>query len=207
MQKSMTQVTQKSFFFVILAWFGGSGGSPEAAPKTVPKKAPKDQRSQSILGGYFGPVWIPNLIFVHFVCANFNVYFWHRFWEASGHNFKNFGVISGCLLESFWTLFRRCCKTQKMQPFQAKCLIWEVLGLTFCMIFANLSNVFFLLLPRRPCSSIVAELGLQRGSLFELILADSANFAWKKVCWNWSSKIDDFWRTFGRGRRRGAGPV
>ena len=148
-----------------MAWFGVSGGSPEAAPKMVPNKTPKRQRCQSILGGYFGAFWVPNLIFVHFVCANFYAYFWHRFWEASGPNFEDLGVISGCLLGSFWTLFRRCCETQKMQPFQAKCLIWEVLGLRFCMIFANFSNVFFLLLPRWPFCSILAELGLQRGSL------------------------------------------
>ena len=78
-----------------------SGGSPEAAPKTVPKKAPKRQRSQSILGSYFGPFWVPNLIFVHFVCVNSYVYFWHRVREASGPNFEDLGVISGCLLESF----------------------------------------------------------------------------------------------------------
>ena len=46
-----------------------------------------------------------------------------------------------------------------MQPFHAKCLIWEVLGLRFCMIFAILLNVFFMLL------SVLAELGLQKGCL------------------------------------------
>ena len=91
-----------------------SGGSPEAAPKMVPKKAPKDQRCQSILGSYFGAFWVPNLIFVHFVCANFDAYFWHRFWEASGPNFEDLGVIPGCLLGSFSTLFADAAKLSEM---------------------------------------------------------------------------------------------
>ena len=42
--------------------FGGSRGLPEAASKTLPNKTPKRQRLQSILGGYFGAFWVPNLI-------------------------------------------------------------------------------------------------------------------------------------------------
>ena len=41
------------------------------------------------------------LFVVHFVCANFYAYFWHRFWEAFAPNFVDLGVISGCLLGSF----------------------------------------------------------------------------------------------------------
>ena len=143
MQKSMKQVTQKSCFFAILAWFGVSGGSPEAASKKELKLPSKSCSGGKLFGPYFGTFLYPNWFFVHFVCANFYAYFWHRFWEASGPDFGDLGVISGCLLGSFWTLFRRCCETQKMQPFQAKCLIWEVLGLRFCIIFAIFSNVFF----------------------------------------------------------------
>ena len=50
-------------------------------------------------------------------------------------------------------------------------------GLRFCMIFANFSNVFFLLLPRRPFCPTLAELGLQRVSLVGSIFADFADFA------------------------------
>ena len=149
----------------------------EAAPKTVPKKAPKHQRSQSISGSFFGPFWVPSLIFVHFVCAIFYAYFWHCFWEGSGRNFKDFGVISGCLLESFCILVCGCCETQKMQPFQAKCLFWDVLGLRFCINCANFLHEFFMLLSRRPFFSILVDLGLQRGSLLDKFFTDFANFA------------------------------
>ena len=53
----------------------------------------------SFLGSYFGAFWFPNLIFDHFICVNFYVYFWHRFREASASIFEDFGVISGCLLQ------------------------------------------------------------------------------------------------------------
>ena len=176
MQKSMKQVAQQLCFYTILAWFCGYGGLPEAAAKAVPNKTPKDQRSQSILGGYFGPFWFPNPIFVHFVCSNFYACFWHRSWEASGSNFNDFGVISGCLLGSFRPCCCRCCKTQKMQPFHMKSLVWEVLGLRFCIIFANFLNVFFMLLSRRPFCSILAELGLQKGSLLGYIFRRFCKF-------------------------------
>ena len=50
-----------------------------------------------------------------------------------------------------------------MQPFQAKCLIWELLGLRFCIFFAYFLNVFFMLLSRRTFCSILADLSFQRG--------------------------------------------
>ena len=71
-----------------------SGGSLEAASKTVPNKTPKRQRWQTILGGYFGAFWAPDLLFVHCVCDDLYAYFWHRFWGASGPNFEDLGVIS-----------------------------------------------------------------------------------------------------------------
>ena len=171
----------------------GSGGSPEVAPKTVPKKAPKRQRCQPNSGNYFGPFWVPSPIFVHFVCASFYAYFWHRFWEASGPNFADLGVISECLSGSFWTRFCRCCKAQKMQSFEAKYLFGDVLGLRFWIIFANLLHVLFMLLSRRPFCSILADLGLQRGFLLEHFSTEFVNFAWKKACWNWGMKMNHFW--------------
>ena len=89
------------FVFAIWLLFWGSRGRPEAASKTVPNKTPKYQRWQSVLGSYFGPFWVPNLIFVDFVCDNFYAYFWHRFWEAFGSNFRDLGVISGSILKPF----------------------------------------------------------------------------------------------------------
>ena len=65
----------------------------------------------------------------------------------------------------------------KMQPFQAKCLFWDVLGFRFCIIFSIFLHVLFMLLSRRPFSLILAVLGLQRGFLLEHVFTDFANFA------------------------------
>ena len=123
--------------------FGGPWASrkqPRRRNRNCPRKV---KPGVSFSGGYFGSLLFPNRFLVHFVCVNFYVYFWHRFWEASGPNFEDLGVISGCLLGSFWTVFRRCCETQQMQPFKAKCLIWDVLGLRFCIHFACVFYVAF----------------------------------------------------------------
>ena len=101
MQMSMKKVTQKSCFFCDLVMILGVRGPPRGSSEDSAKKTTKVRRSPTILGGYFGAFWVPNLIFVHFVCANFYAYFWHRFWEASGSNFEDLGVISGCLLGLF----------------------------------------------------------------------------------------------------------
>ena len=145
--------------FLILLWFWGSRGLPEAARKTYRKMLHFGTPTTSVLGPYFRGFWFPNLIFLAVICVNFYVYFWHCFWEASASFFDDLGLIAGCFLESFWTLFRRCCKPQEMQPFQAKCLVWEVLGLRFCIIFVDFLNVFFMSLSRRHFCLILADLG------------------------------------------------
>ena len=67
----------------------------------VPKNVPKVRRSPTILEGFFGPGRLPNLIFLHLSCINFNARLWHRLWKASGSNLEDFGVISGSIWGSF----------------------------------------------------------------------------------------------------------
>ena len=47
--------------------------------------------------------------------------------------------------------------------------------------------------------------GHPEGVLWELIFTDFANFACKNDMLELMPKIDDFWRTFGRGRRQWGG--
>ena len=49
------------------------------------------------------------------LCAEYYACFWHRFWEPSGSNFQDFGVISGSIFWSSSQLCCRCCKTPQMQ--------------------------------------------------------------------------------------------
>ena len=96
--------------------FWGSRGLPEAAWKRVRKKTSKVCTRMSIFGR---PVWVsfvPTSDLCVLLCAHFYIYFWHRFWEASGNYFYDFEVIPGCILGSFCLFFCRCCKTRKMQP-------------------------------------------------------------------------------------------
>ena len=84
-----------------------------------------------------------------------------------------------------------------MQPFQAKCLIWKVLGLRFCMLFANFSNEFFVLLSRRTFCAILAHLGFQRVSLLGSIFIVFADFAWNKRAEIEARKLMTFGRLLG----------
>ena len=136
----------------------------------MPNKTPQDQRSQFILGGYFGPFWLPNLIFVHFVCAHFYVYFWHR-WEASCINFKDFGVISRSMLGSFCPFLLRVLQNPKHATILRETLVCGGAGPPFLLIFCYLCfKVFFYV-----GVSNLAELALQSGSLLGSIFADDAN--------------------------------
>ena len=76
-----------------------------------------------------------------FVGVHSYLHFRHRFWEASGRIFVDLGVIPWSILKSFCRCCCRCCNTQKVQSFLAKCLICKQ-GLRFCMLFVNL-EVFF----------------------------------------------------------------
>ena len=57
-----------------------------------------------------------------------------------------------------------------MQHFQAKSLVWEVLGLWFFILFANFLHVFFMMLSERHVCSILMDPGLQEGDQFLQIL-------------------------------------
>ena len=105
MQMSMKKVMQKSCFFFDLVMILGVRGPPRGSSEDSAKKTTKVRRSPTILGGYFGALWVPNLILVHFNCANFYAYFWHRFWAISCIRFSGFGghfrVPFGVILNNF----------------------------------------------------------------------------------------------------------
>ena len=92
-----------------------------------------------------------------------------------------------------------------MQPFQAKCLFWEVLGLRFCIIFANFLHVFFMLLSRQHFCLILADLGLQRRSLLEHCFTNFANFACKNDMLELGHENEAFLALIWRGRRQWGG--
>ena len=54
--------------------------------------------------------------------------------------------------------------------------VWEVLGLRFCILFANFLHVFFMLRSRQSFCSILTDFGLPKRSLLEAIFVDFANF-------------------------------
>ena len=93
------------------------------------KKAPKHQRSHSILGSYFGAFWVPNLIFVHFVCDNFYVYFWHRFWEASTSIFDDFGGHFRVPFELILNTFPKMLQNSKNATLSGEMLVLGRVGL------------------------------------------------------------------------------
>ena len=78
----------------------------------------------------------------------------------------------GVILNTFSQMLRN----SKNATLSSEMLDLKVLGLRFCMLFANFSNVFFLLLPGRSFYSILADLVLQRGFLLEHFFTDFANF-------------------------------
>ena len=78
---------------------------------------------------------------------------------------KIVGSFQGSFWEDFEHFFADAAKLKKMQPFPAKCLVWEVLGLRFCIFFAYFLNVFFMLLSRWTFCAILADSGL-KGSPF-----------------------------------------
>ena len=80
---------------------------------------------------------------MNFVCAIFYACFWHRFWEASGRNFEDLGVISGSILSTF---------SQMLQNSKNETLLSEMLGLggvglpfgqCFCLLFGCVFHVAF----------------------------------------------------------------
>ena len=110
MQMCINKVIQKLCFLRFCHDLGSPWASrrqPRRRNRNCPQKI---DPGLSFSRGYFRLFLCRRRFFVHFVCANSYAYFWHRFWEASCSNFVDCGVISGCLLGSFWTLFCRCCK-------------------------------------------------------------------------------------------------
>ena len=80
-----------------------------------------------------------------------------------------FGVILNTLSQML--------RNSKNATFSSEMLDLGGVGPPFLHAFCYLFECVFLLLLGRPFCSILAELGLQRGSLLESIFADSANFA------------------------------
>ena len=82
-------------FGLILGVQGPPRGSSEDGAKQDTKRSAVSVHSGELFWSILGP----KSDFCAF-SANFYALFWHRFWEASGPNFEDLGVISGCLLES-----------------------------------------------------------------------------------------------------------
>ena len=119
----------------------------------------------------------------------------------------HFGLILGDFWGHFADFFADAAKVWNCNPSQAKRLFSRVPGLHFCILFATFLHVFLDMLPEDHFLQIFWDFGLQLGSLWEALFAYFADLAWKKGCWNWGLKNDDFWETFGRGRRQGAGSL
>ena len=90
---------------------------------------------------------------------------------------KDLGVILVSFGGHFEHLFANAAKLQKCNPSQAKCLFLVVPGVHFGIIFGNLLKLFLVLLSGLHFCHILADFGLQVGSLLELIFADFANLA------------------------------
>ena len=106
----IVEIVEHICFLTIFHDFWGLGASRRQLRRGSSNKLQKVKQTVSILGSYFGPVWLPNSISVHFVCANLYAYFWHRFWEASCIKFSGFGghfrVPFGVILNTFSQMLR-----------------------------------------------------------------------------------------------------
>ena len=101
MQKSDAEILILSDFFMIFGFHGAYQRTLGAILEAGTKKTSKRQITQSCFGTYFKLVLIPNRVFLHFWSAIFFACFWHRFWEASGPNSEDLGVVAGWRLGSF----------------------------------------------------------------------------------------------------------
>ena len=159
---------------MILGVRGPPGGSLEEGTEN-------DFKKLSRAPPFWDPIWEHFGSQIRFLCISFVPIFMFIFGIAFGTPPRAFlrmlGSFQGAFLGRFCILFCRCCRSQKTQPFRAKCLVWGVLGLRFRIFFAYFLNVFFMLVSIQPFWAILAELGLQNGSLMGSIFADFANFA------------------------------
>ena len=96
------------------------------------RKTSKPHSTPSRFASCLETFLVPNPMFLHLLSIFVCVYFWHCFGAAY------LGVMSASCSASFYALLCRCCKTSTMQHFQEKCLPFEMLGLRFCVMFANL---------------------------------------------------------------------
>ena len=89
------------------------------------------------------------------------------------------------ILESFWKVFwsnfvnflQHAANLQKCNHYGAECMVLDVLGFHFCIIFANFFELFFVLLSGLHFYSILADFDFQVGFMLGSILADFADFA------------------------------
>ena len=92
---------------------GTPGGFLAPSWKQVPNKNLKTPNCSVLFWELFGVIFGLKSFFSVFAVCQILCLFWHRFWEASGRNFKDFGVISGCLLGSYRHLFADAVKFKK----------------------------------------------------------------------------------------------
>ena len=177
MQMCMNKVIQKWCFLRCCHDFGGPRASWRQPRRRNRNCSQKVKPGVSFSGGYFGSFLLPKKDWGDSIGVCFYVPFCHRSGKPPATISKDFGVMSKSILGSFGLRFGRCCKTQKMQPFQTKYLVWQVLGLRFCFRFLNFLNVFFVSLSRRTVCSILADLGLRKESMLGPILKVFVDFA------------------------------
>ena len=140
---------------------------------------------------------------IDFLCILFVPLFMLIFGIALGRPPVPILRIWGSFQGAFWGHFEHF--FADVAKLTAKCLIWEVLGVRFCIYFAYFLNVFFMLLSRWPFCAILAVLGLPKGSLWELVFADFANFACKNDMLDLKHENEAFLALIWRGRRQWGG--
>ena len=114
--------------------------------------------------------------------------FWALFWSlffdlflasllgGLRHQFgRILGPFGGPFGSHFAHSFANAAKLQKCNFSQAKYLFLVVPGVRFGIIFGNFLKLFLVLLSGRHFYNMLADLGLQMGSLWELIFTDFAN--------------------------------
>ena len=156
----------------------GSGGLPEVSWSQLRRRYQIFHARPLLFGGLLGTILAPK--------SDFWALFWNPFFylfliSLLGGLRRQFGRN----LESFWGpvggqfahFFAIAAKLQKCNPSQAKCLFLVVPGVHFGIIFVNFLKLFLVLLSGLHFCHILADFGLQVGSLLELIFADFANLA------------------------------
>ena len=120
------------FFFIILMILGvrePPGGSSEEGTQKGFKKL-----SDCVhFGTLFRISFALKSDFCVFVVCSFLCLLLASLLGRIRQQFHDFEVISGSILGTCCNLFCRCYQTQKVQLFRAKYLVWEVLGLRFCV--------------------------------------------------------------------------